>query len=209
VPRPKSHRGLDACVVEPLSLPDNAATSEVRETLVQLAGLSPNSRAAQGLWTAVCDALASYPALQSLEPSSPGPASLRQALAIVDRHVTALQTSLRTLDCSASDELIFAGVSPSELLSELQTLERALAIADRNLERHESRAIKAREARRWIVAELSQTFQNAAELNPEEYSHNLQDFIIQACGLTGIDLPRDDRVLELVPASLKVQKASP
>jgi len=208
VPRPKSHRGLDASVVEPLKLPDNAATNEVRETLAQLAGLIANSRGAHALWAAVCDALASYPALQSIEFSSPAPASLREALAIVERHLNALQTSLRTLDCSASDELIFAGARPSELLSELQILERALTVADRNLERHDRGPVKAREARRWIVAELAQIFQNTAELDPESYANNLQDFIIEACRLTDIDLPRDDRVLELVPASLKVQKVS-
>jgi hypothetical protein len=68
----------------------------------------------------------------------------------------------------------------------------------------------AKYARRIVVNELAAAFQQHAQVDAEDfYSEALCDFIIAACRLGGIALPRSDRVLDLIAPPLKVPRKTP
>ena len=53
-------------------------------------------------------------------------------------------------------------------------------------------------------------YQKATTINDAgEYLESLQECLEASCILAGIDLPRSDRVLDLLPPSVKVPRATP
>jgi hypothetical protein len=114
------------------------------------------------------------------------------------------------LDVSTHHLLFLAGLNSRELLKQLDALSKAITLTEKELEGPESRGAAAKYARRIVVNELAAAFQQHAQVDAEDfYSEALCDFIIAACRLGGIALPRSDRVLDLIAPPLKVPRKTP
>ena len=56
---------------------------------------------------------------------------------------------------------------------------------------------------------LALAYQGTARVAADEYTEHLRDFLITACQLVpSIPVPREDRILDLVPPSLKVPRST-
>jgi hypothetical protein len=166
------------------------------------------SDAARTLWHRVGQVVERYLALKSLEDESPRPAGVRAELAAIDRTLQTLRRQLRELNLSTTDLLTAADVKLSALRDHLDLLDRGITIADRRLSDKESRGAKRSDAERIAVEMLADLFHAYEEGGIEDYAPRLRDFLITACRLGRIRLPRKDRVLRLVQAAVKVPRGT-
>ena len=93
----------------------------------------------------------------------------------------------------------------------LDGFDRAITIVDQRLERaDDSRGSDPQEARRLVLLLVARAYQEATTIDePSEYLEALQECLESSCTLAGIDLPRSDRLLDLLPPSVKVPRKTP
>ena len=60
-----------------------------------------------------------------------------------------------------------------------------------------------------MVRSLAIVYRDSARVDADRYCNCLRDFILCACEMADIPVPPDDKILELIPESLKVQRGTP
>lgn len=219
MPRAKPRRGPGAVIVAPLKLARTPNNIEAVQTCYDLAWLEPTSQSAKSFWRRVGETLEAAPAWKTLEADSPRPASERASLARVSAPIANLKAAMEDLAADTLTRLYIAGADTQALRGQLDAFERAITIAEFELQGvHlrkgkwarvkpvESRGAAPQRWRRITVNLLAATFQEYEQGPSDDYAERLRNFLLAAATLIDLDLPRPDRVLALVNAPLKVHR---
>lgn len=203
MPRAKPSRNVGGFIVPRLPLRGTAAArKQMLRTLCDEADLSVKSHEGRRLIHETIQALELYPGLS--EPR-PRPANHRAALHVLLRPVGSLREALIHLDADLRDRLRWAQADLMALQDSLANLERAGTIVDRQLV-GDSRGASSQTGREVVVGMIATAFHQYEDGEKDDYLDRLCGFLECACRLGGVPLVRQDRLLRLLPASVKVQR---
>ena len=120
-----------------------------------------------------------------------------------------LLDALENVDAQTRDWLAMAGADIPALQQQIASVECAISIVESRLDLRESRGAERNDARRIVLGLVADAFQSNERGAADEYPERLKEFIQAACHVGKIPLPREDRILNILPASVKVPRTTP
>lgn len=213
MPRAKPNRRWVGGWIHGPGLPRTAASRAALQDLAGYARIESRGPAYVKLCAAVDAALSNVPGAERLN-QAPRPANQTAALAEMKAHSLALRRSVDDLDSRTRNLLEIVRVPTllnlMHFQRQLNDLVGAITLVDRQLEgANDSRGATPQEGLRFVVARLGRAFQRLERGDADDYETRLRDFIVCACRIVGVPLPRKDRVLALIEqSSVKVPRTA-
>lgn len=219
MPRAKPRRRWAGGWVHGLGLAKTPAVKAAMLKLGKLARVEPGVSYLK-LCKAVDAALSNYPGATKLD-GAPRPANQRAALDHMTPHVQALRRAVDDLDTRTSNLLDIAALRPVAadaprrpvtldlmvLREQLRLLAATITVVDGRLAgASDSRGAEPQDGLRYILGRLATSFQNLEGGKAQDYQDRLRDFLVGACAIGTVPLPRKDRVLDLLDPSVKVPR---
>jgi len=184
-----------------------APLTKTASGLLDLAGLDSGTPSGDAFMKAVIQDGAALAFMYRRIESVPRAANRRAAARRLQPSLDELCRQIISLDDMTAGELLTeAGLDGRSLLAQLRQLQDACMRVIERLSQKESRGAPLEDARQHALCFLARGFKAHAQTKPLDYRPNLLDFLRQALGALGFDLPAEDKKLwQLVPLDARTQ----